>query len=294
MDFLSHAVNRIRIRGIQVYVWMPVLSFELPDTEYNKRLKVKEFKDHQVQTTTSWYRRLSPFDERSRAVIKDIYKDLAAHVRFDGILFHDDAYLTDYEDFHPAAQKTYMDLYGTRLTPSLLKQDNVKARWTQLKTETLDLFIEELIEIIKQYRPLARVARNIYSVVLLNPYAQEWFSQNFDNYLKNYDYTVIMAYPQMEGIFRMNHIKQWFNQLVEKVNEKHAQKKVIFKIQSYDWKKNQWISEDILRKELRFLLASGVSHVAYYPDNVFENRPEIVYIGSILSARNLPSTWRQK
>ena len=26
MDFLSHAVNRIRSRGIQVYVWMPALA----------------------------------------------------------------------------------------------------------------------------------------------------------------------------------------------------------------------------------------------------------------------------
>ena len=32
MDFLSHAVNRIRARGMQVFVSMPALAFDLPDT----------------------------------------------------------------------------------------------------------------------------------------------------------------------------------------------------------------------------------------------------------------------
>jgi len=65
MDFLSHAVNRIRVRGMKVFVWMPVLSFELPDKVLNESLKVKEFKDNQIKITSSWYRRLSPFGGKS-------------------------------------------------------------------------------------------------------------------------------------------------------------------------------------------------------------------------------------
>lgn len=44
------------------------------------------------------YRRLSPFDDRVRAQVGMLYEDLAGHAAFDGILFHDDALLSDYED----------------------------------------------------------------------------------------------------------------------------------------------------------------------------------------------------
>lgn len=114
LDFLSHAVNRLRVRGIKVFVWMPVLSYELPDARLNERLKVREYKD-QLQVTTSWYRRLSPFDPRTSEVVGNIFQDLAAYVNFDGILFQDDAYLNDYEDFHPAALKIFAQRYGLEI-----------------------------------------------------------------------------------------------------------------------------------------------------------------------------------
>jgi biofilm PGA synthesis lipoprotein PgaB len=294
MDFLSHAVNRIRIRGMQVYVWMPVLSFELPDKDLNESLKVKELKDSEIKTTSSWYRRLTPFDKRCREIIKSLYRDLSAHVRFDGILFQDDAYLTDHEDFHPAALRAFKDRYGSIADPKQLKNDRIRDQWTQLKTEKLNSFIQELIKTVQEYRPLAKTARNIYSIVLLNPYAQEWFSQNFESYLENYDYTVIMAYPQMEGLKDLKDIKRWLKGLINIVDKNNAHKKVIFKLQSFDWGKNRWVSQDLFKKELRFLVASGVWHLAYYPDNVFEDQPKLDMISSIISTHNFPRSWRQK
>jgi biofilm PGA synthesis lipoprotein PgaB len=294
MDFLSHAVNRIRIRGIQVYVWMPVLSFELPDKDLNERLKVRELKDGEIKTTSSWYRRLTPFDPRSLAIVKSLYQDLAAHVRFDGVLFQDDAYLTDYEDFHPAALKAFRERYGSSTDPMQMDDDRVRQQWMQLKTETMDLFIGQLIETVQQYRPFVKTARNIYSIVMLNPHAQEWFSQNFETYLENYDYTVIMAYPQMEQVRDSGKIKNWFSRLVNIVDQKNAREKVIFKVQGYDWEKDQWINADLLKKELRFLAASGAWHLSYYPDNVFENRPDLDQLSSMISARTFPRAWSLK
>ncbi len=40
---------------------------------------------------------------RVRQQITDIYEDLARHASFSGILFHDDAVLTDFEDVSPEA-----------------------------------------------------------------------------------------------------------------------------------------------------------------------------------------------
>ncbi len=294
MDFLSHAVNRIRVRGMKVFVWMPVLSFELPDKVLNESLKVKEFKDNQIKPTSSWYRRLSPFEGRNLTFVKSLYRDLAANVRFDGILFQDDAYLTDFEDFNPSALKAFKKRYGVELGPDNLKDDRVREQWTRLKTDTLDAFIQQLMETVKTYRPLSETARNIYSIVLLNPDAREWFCQDFESYLKQYDYTVVMAYPQMEGLQDFGAIKTWLVELISRVDKRHAMDSVIFKVQSYDWKNDRPINDGILKKELRLLVSSGVRHLAYYPDNVFENQPGIERVLSIISTRTLPEEWLLK
>ena len=293
MDFFGHAVHQIEIRGIEVYAWMPVLSFELPDKELNERLKVRECLNGNINVTTSWYRRLSPFDERTLSLVKSLYKDLVAHTKISGILFQDDAYLSDNEDFSPAAMKVYREKLGVEVTPKTFDGNSaLKARWTELKIEVLNQFIKELMRTVRCYRPYARFARNIYAGVVTDPYAYEWFSQKLEAYLKDYDCTVIMAYPKMEGI---RNEKSWFKEMVEKIKvHPEAIDKCIFKIQSYDWKTNTWIKEKKLKKELRILVSSGAKHIAYYPDNVFADKPKIKHIVSITSAKFFPFEIRKK
>jgi len=287
MDFLSHAVHQIRIRGIQVYVWMPVLSFELPDAKLNEDLKVREYKDGKVKITTSWYRRLSPFDKRTLELVRNLYRDLAAHVQLDGILFQDDLYLTDEEDFHPAALQAFEELHGIKLTPPKLPEERLQEKWLSFKTNILTQYTQELIDLVREYRPTAKFARNIYSEVVINPKAQNWFSQNFADFLKNYEYTVIMAYPQMEGIKNLREIKGWFSKLKKEVDRHNAKEKVLFKIQSYDWQEKSWLKEKTLQKEIKFLLANGINHLGYYPDDVFKNKPNLQKLYDI-SAKTLP------
>ena len=293
-DFLGHVTNRIRIRGMEVYIWMPVLSYELPDRALNESLKVRELTEAGSSVTTSWYRRLSPFDGRSRDMVRSLYRDLAAHVRFDGILFQDDAYLSEDEDYHPAALALLKELYGPDFDGRSLKEDRFKKEWAQIKTKTINLFIEALKAEVRYFRPEAKFSRNIYSEAVLNPASQEWLAQDFDDYVKRYDYTVIMAYPRMEKIKGGKRIRQWFSALVDEAAERQALDKVIFKVQSFDWSKGAWIPEKELVKELRYLLSRGVSHIAYYPDNVFENRPRIEEMVPVISAREFPESWNDK
>lgn len=294
MDFLSHVTNRIRIRGIEVYIWIPVLSYELPNKKLNDSLKVREFKDETISITSSWYRRLSPFDERSLETVKSIYRDLAAHVRFDGIMFQDDAYLSDNEDFHSSALNEFRENYEIALSPDMLEDDEIRRQWVEMKTKKIDWFTQELKEVVKKYRPIAKFARNIYSEAVLNPSSQEWFSQEFEAFLKSYDYTVIMAYPQMEEVGGMRSTKKWFTRLINRVNTFEGNNKVIFKIQSYDWASDGWIDGDIFTEEIKYLLSSGVKHVGYYPDNVYENKPDLEEIVSIISAREFPKAWKDE
>jgi poly-beta-1,6-N-acetyl-D-glucosamine N-deacetylase len=286
MDFLSHAVNRIRSRGMKCYVWMPVLSFELPDKKKNAGLLVRACKDGRIGRAMDSYRRLSPFDPESLAITRKIYRDLSAHVNFDGILLQDDAFLTDEEDFHPRAAAAFQQATGLELTPAVVKDGPIKERWIRLKTETLDNYIKELIGTIHVYRPTAKIARNIYSEAVTNPASQAWFAENLEAYLRSYDYTVIMAYSQMEKIGGLAKTKKWQQQLVNIVNRHQAMDRVIFKVQAFDWAKKCWVGEKTLVAEITNLLAIGARHVAYYPDGVIEDQPGVRELAPIICGQD--------
>jgi len=61
--------------------------------------------------------------------------------------------------------------------------------------------------------------------------------------------------------------------------------RVVFKLQSYDWRKKNWLGDQAVRDDLTYLLSLGVRHVAYYPDDVYLNKPDIDTVASILSSR---------
>lgn len=286
MDFLSHAVNRIKIQDIKVFVWMPVTAFELPNAALNESLKVRENKNGRIGVTTSWYRRLTPFDPRSLEIAKGIFRDLAAHVNLDGILIQDDAYFTDEEDFSPAAAKAFQQRLGTELTPSAVKNEPLKSKWIDLKTDTYNRYIAELIKTVKIYRPEAKIARNIYSEVITDPAAKAWFSEDLATYVKDYDYAVIMAYTAMEKKFSWSSQKDYFQTLFDAVKKYNANDKVVFKLQAYDWAKKTWIKDSDLKREMSYLLSLGVKNLAYYPDDVFKNKPNDNYISEIMSGRS--------
>jgi biofilm PGA synthesis lipoprotein PgaB len=212
---------------------------------------------------------------------------LAAHVNFDGLLFQDDAYLTDEEDMNPAALSRSVARYGVSASPPELTSGKVhQADWVTLKTYALSDFLAELTKTVKIYRPEALFARNIYSEVITNPEARTWFSQDLDDYLQRYNYTVIMAYTRMEGVKGWGAQKRWFDSMLQAVQSRGAREKVIFKVQTYDWKNRKLLADDSIVKQLSYLLANGGRHVAYYPDDVFAGRPSAETLAPIISGRD--------
>ena len=100
-DLFAYTAAQLKNRaGVKVYAWMPIMAFKtnVPDSWY-----VKEWKDGKVQTPGHIYTRLSPFVPAARRWVGDLYEDLAKHAAFDGLLFHDDEILSDYEDASSAA-----------------------------------------------------------------------------------------------------------------------------------------------------------------------------------------------
>ncbi|MBN2653862.1 MAG: poly-beta-1,6-N-acetyl-D-glucosamine N-deacetylase PgaB [Nitrospirae bacterium] len=285
-DIFSYAAHQIYIREIQVYAWMPTLSIELPDKKLNESLRVRAFSNGSISPSTSWYNRLSPFSEKTLRAIRMLYEDLASNSQIDGILFQDDAYLNDFEDFHPDAADLFKNTFGKELSYETLKSDSALFRkWTSLKTKTLTKFLDELKGAVRYWRPEAKFTRNIYAEAVLNPYAEEWYAQNYKSFLQNYDFVTIMAYPQME---KANDPLKWLNTLVQTVRNYDGIKKTIFKIQTYDWDKKVWISDSLLNSQLRTILKNGGLHLAYYPDDYTINKPMLNKIKLEMSTKTYP------
>ena len=271
-DIFSHAVHQMIIRDMKVYAWMPTLSIVLPDKKLNESLRVSERNEGNVRPSRSWYKRLTPFSPTVRDLVRIMYEDLAAHSQIHGILFQDDAYLTDTEDYHPLAVSTYKAAFEEDMMPDNLGRDPERAmNWAKLKTETLINFTKEIMEGVRKYRPVAKFARNLYAPVLTNPESEIWFAQNYELSLQEYDQVVIMAYPQMEEIKRP---LVWLRELVNKAKKyPEWSKKTVFKVQAYNWSRNNWIEDSVLLKEIRDILATGGRHIAYYPDNFLLDKP---------------------
>ncbi len=275
-DIFGHACHQIMIRGINVYAWMPTLGIQLPKKERKKGECVY------IRTGNTFKMdpyHLSPFSPDTRRILRGLYEDLAAHSLISGILFQDDACLSDEEDFNPLALKKFRELTGKK--NAIPSADN--PQWIALKTNAIDALLASLNDAVKVFRPNAKFARNIFSEAVLNPQSQAWLAQSYPDMLRHYDYVVIMAYPEME---KVKCPIPWLKALVSKVKKyPKGLKKTIFKLQTYDWQRERWIDSRVILKRLRRLEALGVMHLAYYPDNVFKNQPVLKLMRPEMSTR---------
>ena len=80
-----------------------------------------------------------------------------------------------------------------------------------------------------------------------------------------------MAYPYMEK--QGDRTVAWLEQLAASVlKDKTNAKKIVFKLQNYDWAKDQWVSRAELSRQVRALRNKGAVHIGYYPENLFSNQ----------------------
>ncbi|MDT1893319.1 poly-beta-1,6-N-acetyl-D-glucosamine N-deacetylase, partial [Acinetobacter baumannii] len=90
------------------------------------------------------YVRLSPWDPRVRQQITDIYEDLARHASFSGILFHDDAVLTDFEDVSPEAVAAWRQSGLAHDAGPVPQHPQEREAWMRFKSQTLTRFTLQL------------------------------------------------------------------------------------------------------------------------------------------------------
>ncbi|MFA6013944.1 MAG: poly-beta-1,6-N-acetyl-D-glucosamine N-deacetylase PgaB [Gallionellaceae bacterium] len=256
----------------RVYAWMPMIAWELPDDNPAANDKVVTLQVDKTHLNMG-YPRLSPFSPTARKVIREIYEDLAKSTMIDGILFHDDVTLSDFEDDSVMARAQYKKWKLKASVSEIRANHSEFMRWTKLKTEYLDDFAMELAQIVRGYRPGLKTARNLYAQVALNKDAQEWYAQSLIDSINKYDYTAIMTMPYME---QADNAASFYDQIVSNVKrETCGLERTVFELQTVNWRNNdEPISPQELSLTIQHLYDLGVNHIAYYPDDLFHNNPD--------------------
>lgn len=281
--------------SVQVYAWMPVLSFDL-DPALPRVLQAPHGRSDAPeaaapQQDAQQYLRLSPFDAGVRLQIGDLYEDLAKHSAFQGILFHDDAVLSDFEDVSEPALAAYRAAGLPDSMAQLRGDEATFARWTRFKSQYLVDFTLELAQRVRAVRgPQVKTARNIFAQPILNPISEQWFAQNLGDFLHAYDWTAPMAMPLMEGV-GLAQADAWLDALVDAVAQRpEALDRVVFELQARDWRGRDqpYLDAQILAQWMHRLQLRGARNYGYYPDNFLRNEPALGTIRPALSSAWYP------
>lgn len=256
-DLFNRVAWQLKTRaGVKVFAWLPVLGYELKDPAIRTALAIESPERDGIF-------RLDFTNPKVRRIIDDIYEDLAINSYFEGLLFHDDAYLRDTE--------------LSQLPP----EGDDGAR-----TQALIDFTLELRTAAQRWRPKLATVRNLYAQPVLQPQSASWFAQRLDLFNKAYDHTALMAMPWMEG---SRNPEKWLDTLVVAVRAHDPQlSQTMFELQTVDWRTQKPIPGERLRAQIRRLQAQGVRHFAWYPDDFIAGRPSTYDARAAMSSRSFP------
>jgi biofilm PGA synthesis lipoprotein PgaB len=281
-DLFNRVAWQLATRAnVEVFAWMPLLAFRLPDGHPAAALQVAA---SDPSTTRDGYARLSPFHPLARSTILEIYEDLARHAPFRGILFHDDATLSDFEDASPWARQLYAREWGLPGTVEAIRADPAAAgRWAERKTAALIDFTREILDRVRAYRAPLKSARNLYAAPVLDPRAEAWFAQSLPSFLAAYDQIALMAMPYLE---RAEDPAAWLDALVAHVRaQPGGLEKVVFELQATDWRTDRAVPAVELARWMHRLQLGGALNFGYYPDDFSQDRPGLDAIRPAMSLR---------
>lgn len=266
----------------RLYAWMPMLAWQFPSSSPKEMVKTLSVdKTH----LNMGYPRVSPFSKKNREVIKEIYEDLAKTVHLDGLIFHDDITLSDFEDDSTSARREYKK-WGLPADVLKIRADKQAfLKWSNKKVTFLDDFAMELFDIVKQQQPELKSARNLYAQVALNQYAPEWYGQSLRESIKRYDYTAIMAMPYME---QAEDSKKFYDDIIANVKKEECGiERVVMELQSANWRSQKPLSGDEMKETIGYMYKQEVDHVAYYPDDFFHNNPDAKSMKEAFSVKSV-------
>jgi biofilm PGA synthesis lipoprotein PgaB len=279
-----------------VYAWLPVLAFDIAGTQHVGAVGGPTHAPDGTAAARTVPMRLSPFDPVARRAIVEIYEDLARSSSVEGLLFHDDAVMSDFEDASPAALATYAAAGFPASIEAIRSDGEMLRRWTAFKTDALIDMTRELAEHARRFRSPLRTARDIYARPLLEPDSGAWFAQDYDRFLAAYDRVVVMAMPLMEGAGSA-HADDFLRRLLAVAASRPVGlRRTVFQLQAVDWHDDgagptrpaSPVPAATLAREMRLLESSGARSFGYYPDDFPRRLPDLPTVRAAFSLATHP------
>lgn len=260
-DLFSRIAWQLRTRcGVQVYAWMPVLAWRLPNADMQARLQIQPRSGTSPEAPV----RLNPFLPETGEVVGELYEELARSAPVAGILFHDDAVLRDTDRLGPHAPPP-----GSQRTMALID------------------FTNKLTAHVQPWSPQVATARNLFAEPVLNPKSEKWFAQSLPAFAASYDEVALMAMPYLENA---RSPKPWLRNLERKVSAvPGGLQKTVFELQAEDWRTKKPVPTHTLAGQMRLLQKNGALHLAYYPDDYVKDNPQLKLLIPAFSASAYPA-----
>jgi poly-beta-1,6-N-acetyl-D-glucosamine N-deacetylase len=286
-DLFCRAAWQLNTRAdVAVYAWMPVLAFAVPSSLDGRLEYVSAAAGSTLPPGASGVRRLSPFDPAARAYVRDLYEDLGKYAAFTGVLFGEDAMLTDFEDDAPHARQTRAswnlprDIGQIRANPDLMK------RWSDQKTQYLVDFTLELQRIVKDSQNSADVlsVRTIFPDVLTDPNAGQRYAQSYPVFVHTYDLVGLLAMPSRQGITSVDGWLDTLGRAVRVVPD--GSRRTVFLLEATDSRTGASVPTARLADQMRHLRQAGTVSYGYYPDNFANDLPNAVALNDVMSMRS--------
>ncbi|HEV2487792.1 MAG TPA: poly-beta-1,6-N-acetyl-D-glucosamine N-deacetylase PgaB [Terracidiphilus sp.] len=246
-DLFSRAAWQLRTRcGVEVYAWMPVLAWQLPDRSLQTQLQIQPKPDDRFDPPL----RLNPFLPRTRQIIGDLYEDVSRAAPIAGVLFSDDAVLRDTDQLGSGAPDP-----GPARTMALIN------------------FTDELASRVRRWNPQISTVRNIFAQPVLEPSSETWFAQSLPAFLAHYNIVAVMAMPDLE---RASNSKRWLARLEQRVQAvPNGTSNTVYELQTMSWRRKEPLDTLTLTKQMRQLQEAGALHLAYYPDDFARDNPNL-------------------
>lgn len=285
-DLFNRVAWQLRTRaGVQVYAWMPLYSFQLPNSELRNRLEIKS--NDKINASKS-SNHLNPFLPQTTQVVGDIYEDLGRNSpSLKGILINNDESFVDDEDAMNCISEN-----------SWQKAGQIVLRCQQLnpqqKAAVLIDFGDALITRLNRYRNFSSnfsIVRGIDAEALLQADSDAAFSQIFTPLVQHYDEINLNVKPYLVS----NRVPtQDIQTLIRRVAlVPHALDKVTFNLNAKDQQTGQWVNSAVLQNWMQTLLQSGVKNIAYSPDDFQRNQPEFATVFSGISLNQFPAFYKE-
>eukprot|EP00461_Guttulinopsis_vulgaris_P001331 UN01331 len=288
---------------------MPITAFQFTTINNKPAEYVLTWDPEQqkaIQTpcdASSYYCRLTPFNQDNFDIIYNIYKSLLiAYPDLYIINGHDDGAMNDKEDCSPSALAAYKAAGFSDDCATLIAYDEVQAtKWAVFKSQKISQFFGDLIRKLHHDFPergpngknRLYSSRNVYvnSILEYHSNSIRWFAQDPYSVLNNTDYIAPMVMPYMEQITpqqdssttttnnntQFNFYFANFIEIYKQFDPELAQLQLC--LQSVNWRiindgEYEAVTSGEFEEWIRHGLKDlGIFHVGWYPTNHYQNQP---------------------